>query len=371
MADIRTEIFGIKFRNPVFTAAGPTSANYSILKKAFDGGAGGIVTKTISVKPARVPIPNISSYAPGNLLNAELWSETVYKKFIDEELTAIRKIGLPVIASLGYSPEDLALLGKELNGSGLVDAVEFSIHYVEKNADNLKRTAAALKNNIDVPVIAKLSPALSDLEFIVKTLDPIVDGYAAINSIGPALDFDIETLRPYLGSADGRGWLSGHAILPVGLHFVSAISSLSSKPVIGVGGIRKAEDAIKYFLAGASAVQVCTLSILKGQSVYGKLAGEINKWLDAHEYPDLNSIIGLFGRQESRKEYFLYEGAQLFPRIDYDICNNCGTCVTMCVHEALDIKNDRLELDKDLCVRCGLCVTICPKGALEMKEAGI
>jgi len=367
MADIKTEICGIKFPNPVFTAAGPTAADYKMLLKARNGGAGGLVTKTISVIPAKVPIPNISFLPPNSLMNAELWSEMDYKKFISEEMTKIKELNLPVIASVGYSPEDLAFLGKELKGKGLIDAVEFSIHYVDKNADNLRRTAAALKDNIDVPVFAKFSPAISDLPLAVKMLDDIVDGYIAINSVGPGLDFDIKTLKPYLGSSDGRGWLSGRAILPIGLHFVASIYALSKKPVIGVGGIRAAEDVVKYIMAGASAVQVCSMSILKGQGVYGKLAKDLNKWMDENNYSDIESLRGIFHKQAEREKHILYFGKQVFPIVDRALCDTCGACVKICVHEALSIK-DGLELNKELCVRCGICTQVCPKDALQMKE---
>jgi dihydroorotate dehydrogenase subfamily 1 len=367
MVNLNTKFCGIHFSNPILTAAGPTSANYDLLLKARNGGAGGFVTKTISVNPARVPIPNISNFSPNNLLNAELWSEIDYKKFIHEEISKAKSLGLPIIASVGYSPEDLEILGKELSGSGLIDAVEFSIHYIDKDAENLRRTAESLKNNIDVPVFAKFSPAISDLPLAIKMLDDIVDGYVAINSVGPALDFDIKTLKPFLGSADGRGWLSGRAILPIGLHFVASIRSLSKKPIIGVGGIRTAEDVVKYLMAGASAVQVCTLSILKGQNVYGKLAKDLNKWMDGNNYPDLKSLIGKFHNKEKSGRYILYEGPQLFPTVNYQLCDKCGACVKICVHEALDI-TEVLELDKSKCVRCGICTQVCPKDALEMKE---
>ena len=192
MADLKTNILGINFNNPIFTAAGPTAANYEMLKRAQDGGAGGLVVKTISVEAAKVPIPNISNFNPNSLLNAELWSEVGYKEFIETELKKIRTLGLPVIASVGYSPQDLEILGKELNGSGLIEAVEFSIHYIDKDASNLRKTAVALKNNIDVPVFAKFSPGVSDLPLAVSMLDDVVDGYVAINSVGPALDFNAE-----------------------------------------------------------------------------------------------------------------------------------------------------------------------------------
>jgi len=366
MLDIKTKIFEIDFSNPIWTAAGPTASDAEMLKRAADGGAGGLVTKTISVKPAKVPIPNISSPFAGSLLNAELWSEMDYQQFINEQLPKIKELGKPVIVSIGYSAEDFSILGRAIDASGCADAIEYSIHYVGKDIDNLKRTAEALKNSTSLPIIAKFSPSIPDLESAVKVLDKIVDGFAAINSVGPALDFDIETLQPYLGSDDGRGWLSGRAILPIGLHFVAAISQLTDKPVIGVGGIRTVEDVVKYIMVGASAVQVCSLAVLKGQDVYGKLAVKLANWMDNNAYTDIVSLRGVFHSQKKAKYYTLGEGAQLHPQWIKEKCTLCMICEKSCVHKAISFPNDVFLLENKKCVSCGLCVSVCPVDALEM-----
>jgi len=363
MADLKTSVCGIEFPNPVWTAAGPGGADAPMLLRAARGGAGGLVAKTISVKGARVPTPNIVSPFSGSLLNAELWSEHDYRRFIDRELPRLRETGVPVIASVGYSAEELALLGRELESAGAADAVEFSIHYVGKDPENLKRLAGALKENLTVPVLAKLSPGISDLEAAIHVLEDIVDGFVAINSVGPALDFDIETRRPRLGSGDGRGWLSGAAILPVALHYVEAISSMTNKPVIGVGGVRRVEDVVKHLMAGASAVQVCSLAVLKGQEVYGKLAAELSAWLDDHGFGDVGRIIGLFRRERPDPARVPETG---FPQIDYDLCNLCLLCERSCIHQAIHFDDKEFHLDKTRCVRCGLCCSLCPKVALSL-----
>lgn len=368
MTNIKTKIFEILFPNPIWTAAGPTAADASMLKRAADGGAGGLVTKTISVKPAKVPIPNIVSPFAGSLLNAELWSEMDYQNFINEELPKIKALGKPVIVSLGYSPEDFSILGKAVEKNGCADAIEYSIHYVGKDVDNLTRTAEALKNNTSLPIIAKFSPSIPGLESAVRALDKIVDGFAAINSVGPALDFDIKTLQPCLGSEDGRGWLSGRAILPIGLHFVSAISQLTDKPVIGVGGIRKVEDVVKYIMAGASAVQVCSLAVLKGQDVYGKLADKLAKWMKQHNYPDIDSMRGIFHNRKKEAFHLLGYGTQLHPQWIEKKCTLCMICEKSCVHRAISFPNDIFQLEKEKCVSCGLCASVCQPGALEMIE---
>jgi dihydroorotate dehydrogenase subfamily 1 len=359
MADLKTTICGIEFPNPVWTAAGPGGADAELLLRAANGGAGGLVAKTVSVKGADVPTPNISSPFSASLLNAELWSEHDHRRFIDQELSRLKGQGVPVIASVGYSTEELALLGRELESAAVARAVEFSIHYVGKDPDNLKRMAAALKENLTIPVFAKLSPGISDLEDAIRVLEEIVDGFVAINSVGPALDFDIETRRPRLGSRDGRGWLSGAAILPVALHYVQAISSLTDKPVIGVGGVRRVEDVVKHLMAGASAVQVCSLAVLKGQEVYGKLAAELSSWLDDHDFANVGEIVGLYSRE--RPDPARVAG---FPRIDYELCNYCLLCERSCIHRAIRFQEEKFHLDQSRCVRCGLCCSLCPKSAL-------
>jgi dihydroorotate dehydrogenase subfamily 1 len=369
MADLRTIVCGIAFPNPVWTAAGPAACDAAMLRRAAVGGAGGLVTKTLSVKRARVPIPNISSPAPGNLLNAELWSEIDYRRFLEIELPAIRKLELPVVVSVGYSAEDLAELGKALAQSGMADAVEFSIHYVEKDTANLRRMAESLRSAIRVPVFAKFSPSVQNIEETVRALDEVVDGYVAVNSVGPALDFDPATCQPVLGSSDARGWLSGRAILPIGLHFVVAISRATQKPVIGVGGVRTATDVVKYILAGASAVQVCTLAVLKGQSVYGKLAAGLSKWMDDHGYASINELRGAFHRRAPEAPVILGEGAQLYPEITYLKCTYCDICGKGCVHEAIRFVERKFLLDRAQCVSCGLCASLCPTDALTMSRA--
>ncbi len=371
MEKLLTNFFGLTTVNPLFTAAGPTAANYDLLKKAIEGGAGGIVTKTISVKPAKVPVPNIFSTAPGSLINAELWSEYDYKYFVDEELPKIKSLGVPVILSMGYTPDDMLELGSYLKYNKNFDAVEFSIHYVSKDISNITDIASSIKENIDVPIIAKFSPSIGDIAGLVNALDPIVDGFAGINSVGPTFDFDIDSLKPYMGSNDGRGWLSGRAILPIGLHFVATIAANTNKPVFGVGGIRTAEDVIKYLMAGASSVQICSHAILNGPNVYEKISKNIVKWLEKSGYNNLDEIRGLMTNYKATKVNYLLEEPEIKPVWNEENCNLCKSCATVCAHEAISFEAKKLLIDYTKCVSCGLCTTTCPHEALELSNLNI
>jgi dihydroorotate dehydrogenase len=90
--------------------------------------------------------------------------------------------------------------------------------------------------------------------------------------------------------------MSGPPVLPLALSTVYRIAAVQPKPVIGVGGVSCGEDAIKFFMAGASLVQVCTAALRKGPGIYGKIAEEINSWLDLHGYSSLEDIRGLYRR---------------------------------------------------------------------------
>jgi dihydroorotate dehydrogenase (NAD+) catalytic subunit len=225
-----------------------------------------------------------------------------------------------------------------------------------------------VRENTSKPVLAKLSPAITDLNEAIEVLNPLVDGYVAINSLGPALDFNIETMEPVLGSEDARGWLSGRAILPIGLHFVASISSLTDKPVIGVGGIRTVTDVIKYLMAGASAVQISSAAILQGEKIYGKLVRELDQWMTAHAYHHVAELTGAFTKKKRGKLYYLGEGPQLYPQISDESCKYCDLCVKACMYHAIRFADEKFFLDRESCVSCGLCTTVCIYNALRMAE---
>lgn len=293
MATLDQKINGVAFSNPVLTAAGPNVGTLERMIAAIEGGAGGIVTKTVSVKPAKDPRPTISRTPLHGLYNCETWSERTYEDFLPE-YREIKDRKVPLIVSIGYSPEDMAFLGRVLMEDINPDIIEFSTHYTGKSLDPLLEVARALKKEVTCPVWMKISPQTPEVETLAREASPYVDGFVAINSLGPVLDFDIERVSPLLGSSYGQGWMSGPAILPIALRMVYQISRAQSKPVIGVGGIRQGSDAIKFLMAGASLVQICTAALTEGPSIYGKVAREIREWMDSHNFENLQQLRGLY-----------------------------------------------------------------------------
>lgn len=294
MADLTVKLGDMVFRNPVLPAAGPNVMRVEQMLEAVEKGAGGIVTKTVSREPAVYPKPCIAKGPCEGLLNCETWSDRPWRSYIDD-YKKVRDTGVPLICSVGYSPEDVAELGKALEAEVGPHCIEFSTHYVGKTLDPLKKVAEALRKSVSCPIWMKVSPSTPDIAGMVRVMADYVDGFVAINSLGPALDFDICDPKPHLGTEDGHGWLSGPAITGLALYCVYVISHAQDKPVVGVGGIRTGEDAVKFIMAGASLVGVCSEAVKNGPGTYGRIAKEMGGWMDGHGYRSLREIRGLYG----------------------------------------------------------------------------
>ncbi|MDQ0149436.1 4Fe-4S binding protein [Eubacterium multiforme] len=360
MANLNVNILGMKFKNPIFTAAGPGAKDGNLCIKAVEGGAGGIVTKTISVDPAPVPRPCMGKTNSG-FLNTELWSELPKEQWIESEYKKAKSTGAPVIVSMGYRPEQIREVAPLVKP--FADAVELSTHYVGTDVAPIVEAMKAAKSALDCPVFMKMSPH-TDIQKIAKALeDAGADGLVMINSLGPCMAIDVESGYPIMGSEKGYGWLSGSPVRPVAIRNIYDASRVVKIPIIGVGGVTCGRDAAEMLMAGASAVQVCTEAILKGPKIYGKIAKELNEFLDSHGYKDVNEIIGLAHKKADERDF---RTKSIPPKVNLDECIKCGQCITSCVYDAIEIK-DNLIIDEDKCFGCGLCVTRCPKHALTIQ----
>ena len=368
MADLSVEFCGLKFRNPVLPAAGPPVWDGQAMLRCAEGGAGGLVSKTISTTAAVVPQPCMAAIGGGSMLNTELWSEYPPERFIEREFAIARQAGLPLIISLGYTADQIAELAPRVRP--FADALELSTHYIGDDPRPMQEAIRAAKEAVDVPVFVKMSPFRDVRTAALAAQEAGVDGIVAVNSYGPCLGIDIETGLPLMGSKEGYGWLSGVALKAIALRCVFDIAQATPDlPIMGVGGIRRGTDAIEFFMAGASAVQVCTAAILKGPQIFGKIAHEINRWLDDHGYASPGEIRGLTIRK-LRERPFRTE--HIPPRLDVERCNGCGLCPVSCVYGALEMVGEprtperKVRLYPERCWGCGLCVTRCPVGALTM-----
>ncbi len=264
--DLRVNIGSLRLRNPILTASGTFGYGREFADLTNLHRLGGVVTKGISLAPRPGnPPPRIVETACG-MLNAIGLENVGVEEFIRRKMVFLRSVGTRVIVNiLGDSIEDYARLAERLTGVEGIDALEVNISCpnVQKGGvafGTVPEMAAAVTGAVraatDLPLIVKLSPNVTDISRMATVVEEAgADAVSLINTlVGMAIDW--RTRRPRL--ANVVGGLSGPAIKPVALRMVWQVARTVSIPVIGIGGISRAEDALEFLVAGATAIQVGT-----------------------------------------------------------------------------------------------------------------
>jgi len=290
---------GLVLRNPVMTASG--TFGYG---REFEGlvnlhRLGAIVVKGISLLPRSGNPPPRIVETPGGMLNAIGLENVGVECFLRDKLPYLREVGTPVVVNiLGDSLDDYALLSEMLNDIEGISAVEVNI-----SCPNVKRggvafgtdpamvlaVTKAVKAKTTRPVIIKLSPNVTDITVIAKAAeDGGADAVSLINTlIGMAIDHRSRTPR----LANVVGGLSGPAIKPVALRMVWQTAKAVKIPVIGIGGIMNAGDALEFLIAGAAAVQIGTANLVNPDTTERVVDG-IACYLQENGAQSLQEIIG-------------------------------------------------------------------------------
>lgn len=350
----------IELENPLMPASGPLVGDSEKILALASQGLGALVTKTISSKAAPVPHPCIIG-GKDYIINAELWSEFPPEKWEAEFLPEIEKADLnrPLIISLGYQRDEIVALIKRVER--FATAFELSTHYVGTDLKPIAQTVKAASEATDKPVFIKLSPHINDpAEFAQMVKDNGGYGIVAINSVGPTYPVDLTRGKSPLGSKDGYGWISGPVIKPISLSRIRMITQSVDIPVIGVGGIKSAEDVLEFIAAGASAVQMLSAAMLYGKDLYSRILNDLPKVMEKHGYHDLAAVKGLLKNTSSEINF-----ETGYPVIDHDTCTLCKICVRNCPYYALSIEDKRVVLDESKCFKCGLCESRCSVNAIE------
>ena len=359
MADLSVKICGLQFTAPLMPAAGPPVRDGAACVAAVKGGAAAIVSKTISVEPAQVPRPCMADVQIG-MLNTELWSELPKEQWLAQEYAIAKSAGVPLIVGLGYTAEQIRVLAPLVRP--YADALELSCHYIGNDLTPITDTVRAAKQSVDVPVFVKMSPHPNIQEIALAVEAAGADALVMINSFGPCMGIDVETGKPLMGSQTGYGWLSGRAIKALAVRCIFDAARAVKIPIFGVGGVASGKDAAELLMAGASAVQICTEAILKGPTVYGKIAGELNGFLDSHGYAAVDEIIGLSLRKMQERSLTT---EAVPPVVEAGRCIGCGNCVRSCPYQAIQLREKVATIDSQACFGCGLCVSRCPVQAIQ------
>jgi len=297
--DLRVNIGSLELANPVMTASGTFGYAREFENLVDLHRLGAVVVKGISLHPRQGnPPPRIVETACG-MLNAIGLQNVGVDKFISEKMDWLARLDIPVIVNiLGDSLAEYQEITERLVGISGVAAIEVNISCpnVKKGGvafgTDPKMAAAvttAVKEKADVPVMVKLSPNVSDITLIARAVeDGGADSISLINTlIGMAID--LKTRRPVL--ANVIGGLSGPAIKPVALRMVYQVAQAVSVPVIGIGGIETAEDALEFMLAGATAVQIGTANFVN-PGASEKVVEGITDYIAAERLGSVRSLIG-------------------------------------------------------------------------------
>jgi dihydroorotate dehydrogenase (NAD+) catalytic subunit len=300
VADLRTEIAGVRLRNPFLLASGIWGESGDSLKGAWEAGAGGVITKSIGSAPRfGYPNPTVETYQHWGLLNAMGLPNPGIEEY-PREIETARAAGATIIGSIfGRDAAEFVLLARSMAACG-VAALELNLSCphaqgvgseIGQDPRLVEEITRAVCATVQIPVIAKITPNTADPVALAKAAER--GGAAAVSAINTVRAISINTRlrRPTL--SHGLGGLSGPAIKPVGLAVVWQIFEKTRLPILGVGGIMSGEDAMEYIMAGARAVEVGTAIAFEGIKVFGRLASEFGGLMNELEVKRVSDLVGV------------------------------------------------------------------------------
>lgn len=298
MADLRVNVCGVPFKNPVIAASGTFGFGKEFNEIYDISVLGGISTKGLTLEPRLGnPTPRIAE-GYGVILNAVGLQNPGVEEFVRDDLPFLRSKDTVVIANVaGRTIDDYAGICARLDG--LVDMVELNISCPNVKCggmafgirpESVKEVTRAAKSALKkTPLIVKLSPNVESIAAnALAAQEGGADCLSLINTL-TGMVIDIERRRPLI--ANNTGGVSGAGIRPIAVRMVYEVCQAVSVPVIGMGGITCAEDALEFIIAGASAVQVGTANFTDTLAMPRIIAG-LNEWLDRHGVPNIEELRG-------------------------------------------------------------------------------
>ncbi len=297
--DLKVNFGAIELQNPVMTASG--TFGYA---REFEGlldlnRLGAIIVKGLSLKPSKGNPPPRIVETPCGMLNAIGLENVGIDIFVKEKLPFLQTLFPPIFANIyGTSIEEYAELAARLDELEAISGVEVNISCPNVKAGGIAfgadpnsafKVVKAVRKKTSKQLIVKLSPNVTDITIIARSAEEAgADALSLINTI-TGMAIDIETRRPKI--ANITGGLSGPAIKPVALRMVWQVAQAAKIPVVGIGGIMTAIDALEFFIAGATAVQIGTANFVNPHTTLDIIDG-IEKFLVRKKIDRLADIIG-------------------------------------------------------------------------------
>jgi len=299
--DLQVTVAGIRMKNPVMTASGTFGYGREYADVVDLNRLGAIVVKGLHLNPAKGNPPPRIVETPCGMLNAIGLENVGIQAFVNEKLPYLRTLNIPVIVNIyGHIVEEYVEVAAVVEGEPGITGIEVNISCPNikeggvafgVNPKSAHDVIAAVRKATKKPVIAKLSPNVTDIAEIAKSAEAAgADAVSLINTI-TGMAVDIESRRPKL--ANITGGLSGPAIKPIALRMVWQTVKSVEIPVVGIGGIMTARDALEFLVVGASAVQVGTANFVNPRATLDILEG-IEAFMVKKGIQQISEIIGSF-----------------------------------------------------------------------------
>jgi len=388
MADLKTNLAGIKSPNPFWLAsAPPTNSGYQIMK-AFDAGWGGAVWKTLGV-----PVVNVSSrYGALNHRDNRMAGfsniELITDRPLADNLREIEEVKKrfpdhAVIASLMVETRaEWHQIVKDVENAGS-DGIELNFgcphgmcergmgSAVGQEPKVLKTIVEWVKEVAKIPVIVKLTPNISDITRpAIAACEGGGDAISLINTIQSIVGVDIDKFVPYpiVDGKSSNGGYCGPAVKPIALNMLKNCAQHPSVniPISGIGGVENWRDAVEFILLGATSVQVCTAVMHYGFGIIRELVSGLEQYMDDKGFKTIDDFRGkalpnIMHWEDLNLKY------KVVANINKDKCIGCQLCYTACedgAHEAIGLSTDMNDrkpfIIDDNCVGCNLCSLVCP-----------
>jgi dihydroorotate dehydrogenase subfamily 1 len=376
--ELAVDLCGVPLSGPLLLGSGGLGESASSLARFQRTACAAVVTRTLrETVPAdreKFPSPHLALGPRRSwLLNCEWGNLRPLDYWVDIGIPQAAERGPVVVSVSGRDPDDCTRACQRLLASPAVMLeINFSCSHagqlfgrIMDDPRHVSIIVEAVKRIWDRPVVAKLgwSPVLEVVAIAAEHAG--ADAIAVTNAIGPGLDIDITSGRPRLGIAGGFGGMSGPAIFPIALDCVSRVANAVSVPIIGVGGVSNAQDALKMIAVGASCVQIYTAALVRGPRVFDRITADIADYLRRHEQSSIREICGA-ARENLRQASQLHKR---LPRVDAQRCQPCGACERICPVDAIRM-GEVAWVDRAACTGCGICVDVCPPqfGALSLAD---
>lgn len=398
--DLSINFLGVKFENPFCLSSSPVGNCYEMCAKAYDSGWGGVVFKTIGPKHFLINevSPRFDALTKEDTPFVGFKNmEQIAEHSLEENLNDLRRLkkeypNKVLIASImGTNEEDWVELARLVEEAG-ADMIEMNLSCpqmtshemgsdVGTNAELCKKYCKAVKRGSNLPMMAKMTPNVTDMVPIAKAcLEGGADGIAAINTIKSICNVDLDKKigMPIVNGKSSISGYSGKAVKPVALRFIQQLrTGIEDVQISGIGGIETWEDAAEFILLGAKTLQVTTAIMQYGYRIVEDMCNGLSHYLEDQGYDSLEEMVGAASKniipcEELDRSYIVY------PKIDLDKCVGCGRCYISCfdgAHQAIEFDEEtrRPSVNKDKCVGCHLCATVCPvrcisKGEIKFKK---